>query len=110
MAWRCSRCGKVLTDYIIKITTTFEVFKSAEEGIMVPFSNLSEPTSEMLCAQCFDDYAAVIDLLNRINNGKSAINPTEAVNMLQYGTETSPYDCPSLPEVQVVEDVTYADD
>lgn len=104
MGWKCSRCGKELTDFTVKITTTFEVLKISDENIMIPFNNVSDPTSEHLCADCFDEYANVINTLNKINNGLSRVNPTEAVDLVQYGFNK---EGSAVSKIVVEEDVEY---
>lgn len=81
----CSRCGKELKDFYVNISTTFKVVELSEEGCSIPFSNISEPTQEYLCAECFNDYCNCIDSMNQKNNGMLVLNMVEVIDDVQYG-------------------------
>lgn len=87
----CSRCGKELTDMYVRINTSFEVVKITEEGCHTPYSNLSEPTSEILCQDCFNDYCECLDSLNKMNDGVLVADMIQVIDDVQYG--------PGLPKV-----------
>ena len=101
MDWCCSRCGKELKDYIVKVTTSFEIFKVTDNGVFVPFNNVSDPTSEYLCADCFDEYSKCIDRLNHINGGLYTQDVTKIVDDIQYGFNNT------CSQVNIEEDVKY---
>jgi len=69
MAIRCSRCARTIGDALIRVENSTQVFKVSDTGVLVPYSNLSEPTSELLCPECFEKYAQCLDELNREYNG-----------------------------------------
>lgn len=81
----CSRCGKEIKDIYTKISTGFEVVSLTEEGCSVRYSNISEPTSEILCSDCFNEYCECIDSLNKKNNGLLIVDMVEVIDDVQYG-------------------------
>lgn len=87
----CSRCGKEITDMYVRINTSFEVIKITEEGCHTPYSNLSEPTSEILCQDCFNDYCECLDSLNKMNDGVLVADMIQVIDDVQYG--------PGIPRV-----------
>lgn len=82
----CSRCGKDIKDMYVKILTSFEVVSLTEEGCAVPYSNISEPTSETLCTECFNDYCNCLNSLNESNNGELLVDMIQVIDEVQYGS------------------------
>lgn len=82
---RCSRCGKVIDKTVIRLENTIQVYKISETGVMVPYNNLSEPTSEILCPECFDKYCQAIDRLNEEYSGMYLADMVEVMDDIQYG-------------------------
>lgn len=82
----CSRCGRDLDKVYIKITTSFEVVSITEEGCSVPYENISEPTSEFLCLDCFNEYCDLIERMNQSNEGKLIADMVQVVDDVQYGS------------------------
>ena len=84
MKWRCSRCGKPLEGSLIQIKTQYVINEITEEGALIPYNNLSEPTSELVCQSCFDHYAEVINSLNNDYNNIYMSNMVEVIDDIQY--------------------------
>lgn len=82
---RCSRCGNVIEKTVIRLENTIQVYKISETGVMVPFNNLAEPTSEILCPKCFDKYCKAIGTLNEEYNGMYLADMVEVMDDIQYG-------------------------
>lgn len=87
MKYICSRCNKEIEDLMIKIETTYQVLKKADTGVLIPYNNLSEPTSELLCPECFDLYSKCMDQLNEEYEGSYIANMVEVIDDIQYGDD-----------------------
>lgn len=83
----CSRCGKIIDDVVIRVESSIVVFKPEPNGMMTPYNNLKEPTSEMLCLDCFDKYAKCLNSLNQDLESNRIANMVEVVDSLQYGDD-----------------------
>lgn len=81
---RCSRCGKTIEKTVIRLENTIQVYKISETGVMVPYNNLTEPTSELLCPECFEKYCKCIDELNKEYEGMYLADMVEVVDDIQY--------------------------
>lgn len=84
MKCNCSRCGIELNGIMIKITTSYQVYKNTSEGLVEEYNNTSEATSEMLCPNCFDKYCNCLDTLNKDYEGRYVANMVEVVDDIQY--------------------------
>ena len=84
MKLRCSRCGKELKGAFIQIKTEYQLKEISEEGMIMAYPNASEPTSEMLCPDCFNKYAEVIDSLNQEYQNIYMSNMVEVIDDIQY--------------------------
>lgn len=82
---RCSRCCKSIEKTVIRLENTIQVYKISETGVMVPYNNLTEPTSELLCPECFEKYCKCIDELNKEYEGMYLADMVEVVDDIQYG-------------------------
>ena len=80
----CSRCGKKLEDIAIMIKSSITPLKIMEDGRMKPVDNISEPTCEYLCIDCFDEYANCLNTLNEAYSGKYVANMVDVVDDVQY--------------------------
>lgn len=87
MAIRCSRCARTIGDALIRVENSIQVFKVSDTGVLVPYSNLSEPTSELLCPECFEKYAQCLDELNKEYNGAYIADMVEVIDDIQYGDD-----------------------
>lgn len=83
----CSRCGKLIDDVVIRVESSITVFKPEPNGMMTPFNNLKEPTSEMLCLDCFDKYTKCLDSLNQDTENSRIANMVAVIDSLQYGDD-----------------------
>ena len=84
MKLRCSRCGEMINGVYIQIMTHYQIKELTEEGNILPYPNATEPTSEMLCPNCFNKYAEVIDSLNQEYQNIYMSNMVEVVDDIQY--------------------------
>lgn len=80
----CSRCGKKLENIAIMIKSSVVLLKITEDGRFSPVDNVSEPTCEYLCEDCFNAYADCLNTLNEAYEGKYQMNPVEVVDDVQY--------------------------
>lgn len=85
MFWKCSRCGKDINDFFIKVTTKYEIIKLEESGLETAYNNISDDTSEYLCKECFDKYCDCLGSLNAEYEGKYLANMVEIIDDIQYG-------------------------
>lgn len=84
MKLRCSRCGKRLEGAFAQITTQYQFKEISEEGIILSYPNAAEPTSEMVCEECFNRYAEAIDALNQETQNIYMSNMVEVIDDIQY--------------------------
>lgn len=89
MKYHCSRCGADIDGIIVKITTSYQVYKNTSEGLKEEYNNTSEATSEMLCPECFDKYCKCLDLLNKEYEGRYLTKMVEVVDDIQYDDHLS---------------------
>lgn len=81
---KCSRCGQDLEDTLIKLENNITVYKISDTGVMIPYHNLEEPTSEFLCPECFEKYCDCLDELNKEYDGRYLVNLVEVIDDVQY--------------------------
>lgn len=85
MKLRCSRCGKILEDIIIKVDSSVTPMKIVDGCQLVPVDNVRETTSEHLCLDCFNAYANCINQLNQAYDGIYQASMVEVIDDIQYG-------------------------
>ena len=83
----CSRCNKKIEDIVIRIEQKIDLYKITDQGLYSPFGNISEPTYEYLCPECFEKYVECMNQLNEDFNGKYLVDMVEIVDDVQYGEE-----------------------
>lgn len=89
----CSHCGKPIKDIVIRIESSVTVLKPEANGLLTPYTNFQEPTSEMLCLDCFDRYTQCINTLNEEINTSRISNMVEIIDSIQYGEEECCEEC-----------------
>ena len=60
----CSRCGTALTDLRIFVELNIGVDRLKETGVWESIPNLDQSTREVLCKDCFDEFAALLEQMN----------------------------------------------
>lgn len=88
----CSRCGRTLKEYFVTIRQELKLYRFKEDGLVTQVPNTGEPTSEILCEECYVEYADKINELNREFQQKSLINMVEVVDEIQYDTPEISYE------------------
>lgn len=90
----CSRCGTPLTDLRIFVALSIGVDRLKETGVWESIPNLDQMTREVLCKECFDEFAAVLEQMNtssdpatRQNIHQQQLNPLHREGVLAEGDE-----------------------
>ena len=85
MKIRCSRCGKVIEDnVVIRLESSVTICELTQSGLNTPYTNFQDPTSEMICKECFNEYCACLNQLNENVQAKNLANMVEVIDDIQY--------------------------
>lgn len=84
---KCSRCGRDVSDLIIRLDSSVVPLKIINGNQLVPVENTEEPTREYLCVPCFNLYADVLDTLNKEYDRRYQVSMIEMVDDVQYGED-----------------------
>lgn len=83
MSLYCSRCLKPIHGMVYNVQSKITLFKYVNDSFLEPYENMSEPTNEFLCENCFNDYA---DCLNQLNDvcRQNSVSSTEILDGIQF--------------------------
>lgn len=84
MNYRCTRCGKVLDEFMIDIKSDISIYKKTSMGNFENYGSKLNPTHEYVCPECFDKYVDCLKQLNEEYNGKYLIDMVEVIDEVQY--------------------------
>lgn len=84
MEIRCSRCNSKITDLVFRVDLKIIPSQITKEGLLRPFPNTGEGTSEMLCKECFEKYCDCLDALNKTYEEDYLANMVEIIDDIQY--------------------------
>lgn len=82
----CSRCEKELEkdSLFYDICQTVSINKVTDEGLFSKIQNISEPTHEYLCEDCFNLYVEKMNELMRETEMKRLSNMVEIIDDIQF--------------------------
>ena len=82
----CSRCDKKLENGTLfyEVGQTVAINRITEEGIFDKISNLSEPTHEYLCEDCFNLYVDKMNELMEETQTRKLVNMVEIIDDVQF--------------------------
>lgn len=83
----CSRCEKTFNegDLFYEIGQYITINYLTEEGVINQIQNLSEPTHEYLCEDCFNLYVEKMNELMHEYDTKRLVNLVEVIDDVQFG-------------------------
>lgn len=83
----CSRCEKTFNkgDLFYEIGQYITINYLTEEGVINQIQNLSEPTHEFLCEECFNSYVDKMNELMHDYDIKKLVNLVEVIDDVQFG-------------------------
>lgn len=61
----CSRCGKTLTKFRITTILHMETQRIKENGVWENIPNLGNTSKEILCEECFEEFAEILEGMNK---------------------------------------------
>lgn len=82
----CSRCDKKLENGTLfyDISQSISINGISEEGIFDRISNLSDPTHEYLCEDCFNLYVNKMNELMEETQTRKLVNMVEIIDDIQF--------------------------
>lgn len=84
MKVKCSRCNRPIDGFVVRLESSITVFKLEPSGILTPYTNFEEPTSEMLCPSCFEEYSKCLNQLNENAQELSLDEITQIIDDIQF--------------------------
>ena len=83
----CSRCEKTFNkgEMFYEIGQYITINHITEEGVINQIQNLSEPTHEYLCEDCFNLYVEKMNELMHEYDTKKLVNLVEVIDDVQFG-------------------------
>jgi DNA-directed RNA polymerase subunit RPC12/RpoP len=72
--YKCTRCGKEFKDFKILITLSIDTFRLKETGIWETIPNLTQVSQDVLCRDCFDAFANILEKMNTPQSEEERIN------------------------------------
>jgi DNA-directed RNA polymerase subunit RPC12/RpoP len=79
----CTRCGRPFKDFRIYITLSTRVERITELSTWEEIQNLSNDVSEVLCSECFDQFAEIQNQMNIPHNPDNNVPPINTKESLE---------------------------
>ncbi len=71
---KCTRCGKEFKDFKISVVLNINTYRLKETGIWESIPNLEQTSQDVLCRDCFDSFANILEKMNEPQTKDEAIN------------------------------------